>query len=180
MNELIKVNKEGERITVLGRDLHKFLEIETKYMDWFPRMIGYGFEENIDYKVISQKREIGIGKGLADHQLTLDMAKEISMLQRNEKGKQARKYFIECEKKINKPMTMVEIVAYNANKLVEMEREQLEIQNRLNILEAKQTNSPYEFFSIVAYCNLNNIKCELRQASDWGREATKLCHFNDR
>lgn len=102
------------------------------------------------------------------------MAKEISMIQRNEKGKQARQYFIECEKKLNKPMTMSEIVAYNANKLVEIERKQIETETRLNALEAKQINSPYEFFSVVAYCSLNGIKCELQQAKNWGKAATKL------
>ena len=94
MNELIKISYESEKATVLGRDLHKFLDIETKYMDWFPRMLEYGFIENIDYVAISQKREKGLGVGLTDHQLTLDMAKEISMIQRNEKGNQARQYFI--------------------------------------------------------------------------------------
>lgn len=110
MNELINVNYEGEKATVLGRDLHKFLEIGTEYHIWFPRMLEYGFLEGTDYIAIAQKRTIGIGKGLTDHQITLDMAKEISMIQRNEKGKQARQYFIECEKqlKAQAPQTYIE------------------------------------------------------------------------
>ena len=80
MNELIKVNNDGNKVTVLGRDLHKFLESKEQYTDWMKRMIGYGFIENIDYYAISEKPEIGIGKGLANHQLTLDMAKHIAMI----------------------------------------------------------------------------------------------------
>lgn len=172
MNELIKVNNDDNKITVLGRDLHKFLEIETPYTIWIKRMLEYGFIENEDFKTFLL--ESTGGRPSENHQLTLEMAKEISMIQRNEKGKQARQYFIECEKKLNKPMTMSEIVAYNANKLVEIERKQIETETRLNALEAKQINSPYEFFSVVAYCSLNGIKCELQQAKSWGKTATKL------
>lgn len=102
MNELIKVTYDNDRVTVLARDLHEFLEVSTRYNDWFKRMCEYGFDEDIDYQAITQKRVTAQGNeiGYTDHQLTLDMAKEISMLQRNEKGKQARHYFIECEKKL--------------------------------------------------------------------------------
>ena len=98
MNELIKVNYE-KRNTVSGRDLHKCLEIKERYQNWFNRMLNYGFIESQDYsgcKLFNTQANVA----LQDHQLTLDMAKEISMLQRNEKGRQARQYFIECEKKL--------------------------------------------------------------------------------
>ena len=96
--ELIKVNKENN--TVSARELHEFLEIRTQFTKWFERMIGYGFEENSDFRAISQKRLTAQGNitTYIDYEITLDMAKEISMIQRNEKGKQARQYFIQCEK----------------------------------------------------------------------------------
>jgi anti-repressor protein len=101
MRELIKIttNDQGDQL-INGRDLHKFLDIKEKYTQWFDRMIDYGFEENIDYITMSEKREIGIGKGLTDNILKLSMAKEISMIQRTDRGKQARLYFIECERKL--------------------------------------------------------------------------------
>lgn len=87
---------------VSGRDLHEFLEIGTQYSKWFERMKEYGFEENQDFLAISQKRLTAQGNKTTyiDHAMSLDMAKEISMIQRNEKGRQARKYFIAVEKKL--------------------------------------------------------------------------------
>ena len=103
MKELIKVttNEEGKRL-VSARELHEFLGINTRYNDWFKRMCGYGFEENSDFTPLTQKRVTAQGNEVTqlDHIITIDMAKEISMIQRTDKGKEARKYFIECEKKL--------------------------------------------------------------------------------
>lgn len=102
MNELIKVNYENDRPTVLARDLHEFLEVETPFRLWFPRMAEYGFNEGNDYTpyifVHPQNHQ-----ETTDYQLTIEMAKEICMLQRNERGKQARQYFIQLEKDWNSP-----------------------------------------------------------------------------
>lgn len=100
MNQLITTttNEQGE-IIVSGRELHEFLEVKTPYTQWFERMIEYGFLENVDFIGLSQKSEKPQGgRPTQDHALRIDMAKEISMIQRNEKGKQARQYFIEVEK----------------------------------------------------------------------------------
>lgn len=99
MNELIKVN---ENNTVSARELHEFLEIGTRFDKWFGRMCEYGFEENSDFRAIAQKRPTAQSNitTYIDYEITLDMAKEISMIQRSEKGKQARQYFINCEKKL--------------------------------------------------------------------------------
>ena len=103
MKELIKVttNEEGKRL-VSARELHEFLGINTRYNDWFKRMCSYGFEENSDFTPLTQKRVTAQGNEVTqlDHIITIDMAKEISMIQRTDKGKEARKYFIECEKKL--------------------------------------------------------------------------------
>lgn len=107
MNELIKVNYENDRPTVLARDLHEFLEVQTPYHKWFPRMCEYGFSENIDYMMMDKNvlRSDGTKMPQVQHdaQLTIEMAKEICMLQRNERGKQARQYFIQLEKDWNSP-----------------------------------------------------------------------------
>lgn len=99
--ELIKVTIDvhGEQL-VSGRELHEFLEIKDNYTDWFKRMIVYGFVENVDFIGLSQKSEKPLGgRPSVDHAMKLDMAKEISMIQRTPKGKQARQYFIQVEKK---------------------------------------------------------------------------------
>lgn len=101
MNELIKINYESDRPTVLARDLHEFLEVKTAYKDWFPRMCEYGFTEGEDF--CSFLSESTGGRPATDAQLTIDMAKEICMLQRNEKGKQARQYFLQLEREWNSP-----------------------------------------------------------------------------
>ena len=98
--ELIKIttNENGEQL-VSGRELHEFLEVGTPYHIWFPRMVDYGFSENVDFITFEQKcSKPSGGRPLHDHAMTLDMAKEISMIQRTEKGKQARQYFIQVEK----------------------------------------------------------------------------------
>lgn len=104
MNELITIttNEVGEP-TVLGRELHEFLGVTTRYNDWFPRMVEYGFTEGKDfYSFLSKTSETG-GRPSTDHLLTIDMAKEICMIQRTEVGKQARQYFIQVEKDYNSP-----------------------------------------------------------------------------
>lgn len=107
MNELIQVNYDNDRPTVLARDLHEFLEVQTPYHKWFPRMCEYGFSENIDYMMMDKNvlRSDGTKMPQVQHdaQLTIEMAKEICMLQRNERGKQARQYFIQLEKDWNSP-----------------------------------------------------------------------------
>ena len=97
MNELIKITEKDGQQLVSARDLHEFLEIGQDFTNWIKRMIEYGFEENQDFTVA----KISEGK-VTKHEyiITLNMAKEISMIQRSEKGKQARKYFIQCEKKL--------------------------------------------------------------------------------
>lgn len=103
MMELIKIttNKNGEQL-VSGRELHEFLEVGTPYKKWFDRMTEYGFTENVDFSVMDKnvcdETAFGGTRKITDHAMTLDMAKEISMIQRTEKGKQARQYFIEVEK----------------------------------------------------------------------------------
>lgn len=108
MNNLIVMNNnEDEGIKIDGRQLHMFLEVETPYHKWFPRMCEYGFSENVDYwtedKIVRREDGSIMPQTQKDHHITLDMAKEIAMLQRNEKGKEARQYFIKLEKDWNSP-----------------------------------------------------------------------------
>lgn len=103
MENLIKIEERNGEQLVSGRELHKFLEIKARFNDWFPRMCEYGFIENKDYIAITQKRVTAQGNETTytDYLMKISMAKELSMLQRNERGKQAREYFIKCEEAWN-------------------------------------------------------------------------------
>lgn len=105
MNELIKVTtNENDEQLVNGRELYEFLGVKDNYTDWFKRMIKYGFDENVDFISFSEKSDKPFGgRPQVNHYVKLDMAKEISMLQRTEKGKEARGYFIQLEKFWNSP-----------------------------------------------------------------------------
>lgn len=90
-----------------ARALHTFLGVGKRFASWITdRIEQYGFIENQDYIAISQNREIGHGRGKIDYHLTLDTAKETAMVERNEKGRQIRRYFIECEKQLRQQQTL--------------------------------------------------------------------------
>lgn len=94
MNELINVNYDNEKPTVSSRELHKALGVETRYNNWFKRMREYGFTEGKDYYSFLSKTSSN-GRPSTDHQLTIPLAKEICMIQHNDKGKIFRQYFIQ-------------------------------------------------------------------------------------
>ena len=139
--ELIKIIERDGRQLVIGRELHEFLEIRTKYKDWFRRMVEYGFEEEIDFIRVAQKRATNNLKNpvttVIDHAISIDMAKEISMIQRTEKGKTARQYFIKCEKKLKevKKLSPMELMELQFIALKEQKEKITQVENRVYKLE---------------------------------------------
>lgn len=133
MNELIKVNYENSKQpTVSGRELWEALEIKSKYADWFKNMCGYGFNENEDYVAFSKNLENG-GRTI-DHQLTIPMAKELCMIQRSEKGKQFRQYFIEIENKWNTPeAVMARALQFANQKLDDIKNQNVQLSETIEI-----------------------------------------------
>lgn len=107
--ELIKIEEKNGEQLVSARELHQFLEVKTRFDIWFNRMIEYGFLENIDFIAYVQKSTCTNNREYeqTDYLIKLSMAKEISMIQRNEKGKQAREYFIKCEEAWNSPQMIL-------------------------------------------------------------------------
>lgn len=117
MNELIKIeiNKNNEQV-VSGRELHKFLEVKSRFNDWFNnRLEMYGFTENIDFVAITKILVTAQGNksSYKDYLMKISMAKELAMIENNEKGKVIRKYFIECENMWNSP----EMILMKANQI---------------------------------------------------------------
>lgn len=143
MDELLKINYDADRITLSARDLHEFLEVGSKYNDWFKRMCEYGFNENLDYRAITQKRVTAQGNEtkFTDHEITLDMAKEIAMLQRNERGKEARQYFIEVEKQWNSPERIIARGLIESQKMIEnLNQQVIEMKPKALLADAVATS----------------------------------------
>ncbi|WP_338948113.1 phage antirepressor KilAC domain-containing protein [Fusobacterium varium] len=134
MNNLIKIEERNEEQLVSARDLHKFLEIKTRFNDWFLRMCEYGFVENKDYIAITQKRVTAQGNETTytDYLMKISMAKEISMLQRNTKGKEAREYFIKCEEAWNsEDMIMARAMEIQNKKILNYREEVKKLEAKL-------------------------------------------------
>lgn len=131
MNELINVEYDNERPTVLGRDLHAKLGIKTEYRHWFPRMCEYGFVEGVDFNPFKFDRveiegDREVKRTISDHQLTIDMAKQICMIQRNDIGRQYREYFLEVERRWNDPQAVMARSLIYANRQLDAAKGQLE------------------------------------------------------
>lgn len=150
MNELMNVDYTRNEPTISGRELHSFLEAETRYNDWFRRMSEYGFSENIDfYSILSKTGETG-GRPSTDHQISIPMAKELCMIQRTERGKQARQYFIAIEKAWNTP----EMIMSRALRMADITIGQLRTENSM-LLVANTTMLPKaEYFDELVDRNL--------------------------
>ena len=142
MNGLLTINYETEQPTVSARELHEGLEINTRFNDWFSRMTEYGFENGKDfYSKMSKTSETG-GRPAVDYQISIDMAKQICMIQRNEKGRQYRQYFLDLEKAWNTP----EQIFARALKMADQQIEKLKASNA-SLVEDVQRMRPKEVFA---------------------------------
>lgn len=173
MNNLIPINYDNpERPTVSGRELHDFLGIETPYAKWFSRMTEYGFTEGEDYaevldKIVQNPKEGG--RPATDHQLTIQMAKELCMIQRNERGKQARQYFLAIEAQWNSPEAVLRRAVLIADKKVK----QLQTTNRQLLAENNDLKPDAEYARAV--CIGDNYRTATSIAKDYdGMSAEKL------
>lgn len=134
MENLIPVNYDAEQPTVSARDLHESLNIKTKFNDWFSRMCEYGFQNGIDFNLlkIEQVQIEGVRKvkrDITDYQISVDMAKQICMIQRTPEGKQIRQYFLDLEKAWNTPpfTKKGEHKNMNTEQIIELSRKGLEL-----------------------------------------------------
>lgn len=156
MNELLKINYETEQPTVSARELYEGLEIKTAFKDWFPRMAAYGFEENQDFILVAQKRATNNPKNPVaiynDYQTSVDMAKQICMIQRSEKGKLYRQYFIDLEKAWNTP----EQVMARALKLADRTIDTLKEDNK-KLIEENERMKPKEIFADAVSASNSSI-----------------------
>ena len=154
MNDLIPISYEDERPTVSAREMHEFLEVATHFKDWFPRMCEYGFTEAIDYTPLIFEHPQNKQQTM-DYRLSIPMAKEICMIQRSEKGKQARQYFINIEKAWNSP----EMVMARALKMADANINSLRLVNsKLSVANAIMRPKAEYFDELVDRNLLTNFR----------------------
>ncbi len=163
MQELIKIEIRDGKQLVSGRELHKFLENNERFSKWWERMISYGFIKDKDFTSVQKSTFVNNGakKEIGDYLMKISMAKELSMLQRNEKGKQARLYFIECEEKLKAklPQTYLEAL----KELVKVEEAKLQLENRVNnLIHSKKLYTTTEIAKELGFksANVLNLKLE--------------------
>lgn len=150
MNELIKVDFSGDKLAVSARELHEFLGVGSEYSHWFKRMCEYGFTEGEDFS--SFLTESTGGRPAQDAALSIDMAKEICMIQRNEKGKLARQYFLALEKDWNSP----EKVMARALRIADKRIQSLEVEKKALAVE-NEAMQPKALFADSVAASKNSI-----------------------
>lgn len=183
MNALIQVatNEQGSQV-VSARELHAFLESKQQFADWIKNRIEkYGLVENQDYTTFSEIYEKG--RPRINYALMLDTAKELAMVEANEKGQQARRYFIECEKQLKSSpaLSQLDILAQSVQILQQQQREIAEVKavqaeqgESIRMLEARTQTRP-DYFTIVGYASLNRISVGIKTAASAGQIATRIC-----
>ena len=177
MNELLNVNFDTQ--TVSARELHEQLHIGTKFTTWFERMKEYGFTEgNEFFPKMGETSESG-GRPSVDYDISVDMAKQICMIQRSEKGRLYRQYFIDLEKAWNTP----EQIFARALKMADREIEKLKSSNAI-LLEDNERMKPKEIFAdavstshtsilvgdLAKLIKQNGVKIGQKRLFEWMRE----------
>lgn len=175
--ELIRIEEKDGKQLVSARELYKFLECSERFGNWFERQLQYGFIENSDYTGCKVFNTLA-NKELQDYAVTIDMAKEISMIQRSEKGKEARKYFIACEKAWNSPeaimaralqMSQRTLESYK-DKVLVLERKIEDDKPRVSFAETIEKSSDAILVRDMSKLLANEgIKCGERKLYTWLR-----------
>lgn len=173
MQNLISTRPDDSgNLLVSGRDLHEFLEVGTQYTKWFDRMVEYGFVENVDFILVSQKRPTNNPKNplteYIDHHVKIEMAKEICMIQRNEKGRQARHYFLELERKWNSP----EMVIKRAHEYLERKVTALTTENLVLLQQNNELRPKASYYDMVL--QNKSLLSVSKIAKDYGMSAVAL------
>lgn len=168
----IEVNESLESM-VSGRELHKALGVATAYKDWFPRMCEYGFVEGQDFNplIFEQVQTEGnreVKRQMTDHLIKLDMAKEICMIQRTERGKQARQYFIQVEKDYNSP----EKIMARALRIAEQELSTLRLESKIKDQQIAELQPKATYYDLILQCK--DLLSVTEIAKDYGMSATEF------
>ena len=174
MNEIINVTlNDNHEPVVSGRQLHDALGVKTPYSMWFDRMVEYGFTENQDFLLNNFVKQTGRGgHNKVDHVIKLDMAKEIAMIQRTERGKQVRQYFIQVEKDFNSPEKIMARALLMADQKVHKLEAQIEA-DRPKVLFADAVSASHTSILVGDLAKLisqNGFKIGANRLFSWLRD----------
>ena len=170
MDELIRINYDSKRPTVYGRDLHEALQVKTAYKDWFPRMCEYGFVEGRDF--CSFLSESSGGRPAINHQLTIDMAKQLCMIQRTDIGRKFRQYFIQVEEAWNSPEAIMARALQFANQqLARLSKQNMALTETVAIQNQQITEMKpkVSYYDVVLNCK--DLISTSVIAKDYGKSA---------
>lgn len=172
--ELIKITEENGNKVVSARELHTFLQNNDNVSTWFKRQSERAMLiENEDFIRVAILQTSG--QTSIDYAINLSSAKEIAMLNGGEKGKEARLYFIACEKQVKRVLSPAEALLQQFQLMVEVEQRQKVLESKIDRIEARITTHP-SYFTIAGYGTLNRVTVNLKLASDLGRKASKICN----
>lgn len=173
--------------TVNARELHEFLESKQDFSTWIKNRIDqYGFVDGQDFTTILGKSSGG--RPSKEYAISIDMAKELSMVERNDKGKQARQYFIECERvakpKLNSNLPTIQdpqlaAMVMMLTQLDSVKQEQEVQRNELAEIKAKIQATPDQFYTVAGYASLRGMSIDTKKAALLGRRAAKLSREYD-
>lgn len=175
MNELVKVGmNENQEPVVSARELYERLEIKTRFSDWWKSQLNYGFEEYIDFTGVGTPTVVNNGAilELQDYVIKLDMAKELAMVSKSDKGKEVRKYFIQVEKDFNSPEKIMARALQIANRELSTLRIQMEEQKPLVEFAEKVSNTS-DVVLVGTFAKLikdENINVGRNKLFDWLRD----------
>lgn len=177
MDELIRINYETEQPTVSARELHEGLEITDRFSRWFERMAAYGFENGKDFTSVKSSTLVNNGaeREIIDYQISVDMAKQICMIQRSEKGRQYRQYFLDLEKAWNTPEQIFARALHMADKVVDSLKERCrflggQVVDQQKVIEELQPKASY--YDMILQCK--DLIATTTIAKDYGMSAKKF------
>lgn len=187
MQELIRIDHSESGPIVSARDLHTFLECKRDFATWAKdKLAKHGFTEGLDFSpVLGKTPGASGGRPSIDYALTLDTAKELGMLEGNEKGREIRRYFIEAEKQLRQPpalpQTQGELILMlaqqnvaNEKRLAAVESEQKQLAQAVAEVKAQVTTVPTDFFTVAGWASLQKKSIPTSTANALGRKAAKL------
>lgn len=176
MNQLIPINNENGEFSVSARELHEFLESKQEFAAWIKNRINkYCFTEMDDFLISLSKTHNG--RPSTEYDITIDMAKELCMVENNDKGRQARRYFIEVEKKARQffqSLSPAQQLLHNAQMLVEIEQRQLQQETRIALLE-DQSKIDTDYLAVTGYANRVNYSIDRDIAKALGKKCAAEC-----
>lgn len=170
MNELIRIDFKDDNAVVSARDLHRSLEVKTRFSQWVEQNFKM-FKENEDFSSVvttTQQNQYGGTKKLQDYAVTIRMAEHLAMMSKTNKGHEVREYFIQVEKDFNSP----EKIMARALKIADRKIISLEHKNEVLQLELEEARKQTDYLDLIL--QTKDMLTTTQIAQDYGMSANKF------